>query len=259
MNYSTITHINNLINKGCIYWRVTDTADKQLLAVNETITDPAESIETLAETLAELQGNAVKIILSAKTGAEKAAGGNRTEKANFIVYYKLTNGTAVENINTRAAGGFSPDKLLELILQQSNQIGDLKQQQATTELNYKLELLKLEFKTKNTDSTSGADQLMSQLYTDVKHLVMAKEGLLQKPGNAIAGTEKKPVMQAVKSPGNAAEANEILNNSIATLAAADPDILTHLQQLANLAQTDPGTYAAAVESLGALSNTGTNG
>lgn len=259
MNYSTINHINNLITKGCVYWRVTDTADKQLLALNETVTDPAESIELLNDTLAEIQGNAVKITLSGKTAAEKAAGGNRTEKANYILYYKLSNNTAVDSINTRAAGGFSVDKLLELVLQQSTQIGDLKQQQANAEFDYKLQLMRLEFKNKNNDSTSGADDLMTRLYTDVRNLVMAKEGLLGKPGNNIAGTDKRPVMQAVKSPNNAAEANEILNNSIATLAAADPNILTHLQQLANLAQNDPGTYAAAVESLTALSNTGTNG
>jgi hypothetical protein len=259
MNYSTINHINNLITKGCVYWRVTDTADKQLLALNESVTDPAESIELLTETLAEIQGNAVKITLSAKTAAQKGAGGSITEKANFVVFYKLATAGAVENINTRAAGGFNSDKLLELILMQAAQIGDLKQQTATAEMNLKFELLRLELKSKNTDNTNGADDLMSRLYTDVKHLVMAKEGLIAKPGQPVAGIEKKPVMQAVKTPGNAAEANEILNDSIAALAKADPNILTHLQQLATLAQNDPATYAAAVESLGALSNTGTNG
>lgn len=264
MNYSSLQHIHNLIDKGCSYWRVTDTADRQLLALNETVTDTEASKEMLNDVLGELQGNAVKITLSAKTAAEKAIGGSKNEKANYTIFYKLaTSGGAIDTNTTAKSlgGGFDSNKLLELILLQSNQLADLKQQLVTETLSAKFELFKLEMKAKETDpDTGGNDRLMQTLYSDVKTFIMAKEGILSAAPKTISGgPQKGPQMQAVKTPANASEANEILNDTITTLAKADPEILTHLQQLAELAVNDPGTYAAAVQSLSALSNTGTNG
>jgi len=254
MNYSSINHINSLIDKGFVYYKINDVNDKQLLAVNDDISNPDEAKILLADTLAELQGTAVKIILSAKNSEAKAQGGAIAK--NFILFYKLSApGTAVDLSGIRNSAGFDSNKLLDIVLNQSIEIGNLKVAAMQADLDKRFELLKMELSGKNNkDQTTDGDKLLQTLYGDVKTFIMAKEGFA--PSKAITG--QQPALKAVKTPTNADEANEILNSSITKLANADNNILANLQKLAAIAENNPELYNQLVEGLNTLA-TGTDG
>jgi hypothetical protein len=255
MNYSTINHINTLIDKGFVYYKINDVQDKQLLAVNDDISDPDQVKELLHDTLAELQGNAVKIILSAKNSEAKAQGGAIAK--NFILYYKLQaqNNGGIDLNAIRGGNGLDSTKLLDIVLNQSIEIGNLKVAAMQADLDKKFEILKMELSgAKNADQTTDGDKLIQTLYGDVKTFLMAKQGIL--PNRQISG--QQPPLKAVKTPSNQQEANDILNQSITKLAQADSNILGNLQKLADIAESNPDLYNQLVEGLNTLA-TGTNG
>lgn len=76
MNFTSLEHINGLINDGAIYWTLRDKSGAGILAEQINAMPAADSYERLTKALNNQRGEYVKLTLSQRAPHEKGAGGS---------------------------------------------------------------------------------------------------------------------------------------------------------------------------------------
>jgi hypothetical protein len=96
MNFTTLEHIQNIINEGAIYWTLRDRNNSAILAEQNNAVAPSDSYDRLTRVLNNMRGEFVKLTLSQRAPSEKGTGGNVKNYGPFNIEIQgVTNAPAL--------------------------------------------------------------------------------------------------------------------------------------------------------------------
>lgn len=233
--------LQKMQNEQLPFYRIKDSDNKTLIDQND---DPAlgldAAVDRLKNMLESLDGR-VFVTISAKTGKEKASGG---DTRSFTYNIHLGNGQSGSGI-----GSVSGQSNLDLIMKLMQENFNTQMQMLTQKMEDRQKLLDLERK---IGETGKSDPLLLRAIDKLDRMI--PDAPMKKPQPAaIHGTgdnQPKPFKKVEMNE----EQQKKLNLAIHVLLEKDPEFIDNITMLAKLAQQDPDIYDIAIIRLKKLSS-----
>lgn len=206
-----------------------------------------EAMQKLEECFDMLESGTVDVKISDKTNKQKGSGGN----TNTYTY----------SVRIGEAGG-SSSKTDNTVFALIKQMNDLQLQMQQERFDRQLLDMKREFTAKKVRPAWYETDLAKQGVNYIGDLVRLANnpqqqaagihGIDDKPMTTKKAATKKNTKPAPAAP-SAEDQQERVRTALARLAKADPNVIEHLEMLADLAENDSFTYSIAVGKLKSLS------
>lgn len=233
---------NKMLTNNLNYYRVLDSDNKTVLdSQQDSDCGVDEAVNRLRDTLDNLTG-LVNIVLSAKSGAEKAQGG-ANPKGDIKLTIKLTDGDA------KGINGLHQDQSLRADELRAAIVREYEAKLETQETRHKAEIERLKTEHANEKRFRELQDQIKELKENdmTKDLMPVISGLLSGQGsNALAGIPAEP---HITGPGETVSPKERMVAAINTILKTDKNFVAHLEMLAALSEKSPVVYHMAISEL----------
>lgn len=228
-----------MLTNGLNYYRVLDSDNKTVLdSQQDSDCNVDEAVNRLRDTLDNLTG-LVNVVLSAKSGAEKAQGGTGP-KGDIKLTIKLSDDSK-GGINGLEHQSMRSDEL------RSAMAREYEAKLEAAEIRHKAEIDRLKSDHANEKRYRELQDQIKELKENdhLKDVLPMISGLLNNNGAALAGIPDQPHITGT----DGASPKERMVAAINTILKTDKNFVAHLEMLAVLSERNPVVYHLAIAKL----------
>ena len=219
---------NKMVVNKMPFYKVLDSDGKTVMDIQDDEDVTVEEAQArLRDTLEALRG-LITVVLSDYSGRQKGAGGNKATNVRYTI--KLTDDESRSAIN--GPGALQREDTIRAAIEREYQA---KYDALKEKYEHKLAMQKMQ---DQIDKLNSGDQLE-------KYLPIIA-GIFGNTPGAVAGIPGEP---HITGPG---QAKERLAAAINRILKVDPDFVSNLERLADLAEKNPTVYKMAIEQLKSL-------
>lgn len=228
-----------MLTNGLNYYRVLDSDNKTVLdSQQDSDCNVDEAVNRLRDTLDNLNG-LVNVVLSAKSGAEKAQGGTGP-KGDIKLTIKLSDDSK-GGINGIEHQSMRSDELRAAMTR------EMEARIEAIETRHKAEISALKTEHANEKRFRELQDQIKELKENdyTKEVLPMISGLLGNNGSALAGIPDQPHITGIEG----ASPKERMVAAINTILKTDKNFVAHLEMLATLSEKSPVVYHMAIAEL----------